>query len=66
MQMMLTCITHQNNLASTHIENMHTETLLVNQTSNIMTLTIKTLSHSQINVMTDNIMSNSHPGENIN
>ena len=42
--------THCNNLASTHIENMHTETLLVNQTYNIMTLTIKTLSHLQTNI----------------
>ena len=36
-------------MASTHNENMHTETLLANQTYNIMTLTIKTLSHSQAN-----------------
>ena len=45
-----TRITCQNNPASTHIENTHTETLLVNQTYNIMTLTIKTLSHSQTNI----------------
>ena len=38
-----------NNLASTHNENMHTETLLANQTYSIMILTIKTHSHSQIN-----------------
>ena len=38
--------TCQNNPTSTHIENMHTETLLANQTYNIMTLTIMTLSHS--------------------
>ena len=37
------------NLASTHNENMHTETLLVNQIYNIMILTIKTHLHSQIN-----------------
>ena len=43
MQMILACIMRQNNPASTHIENTHTETLLVNQTYNIMTLTIKTL-----------------------
>ena len=50
MQMILTRITCQNNPASTHIENTHTETLLANQTYNIMTLTIKTLSHSQTNI----------------
>ena len=50
MQMILTHITCQNNPASTHIENMHTETLLANQTYNIMTLTIKTLSHSPTNI----------------
>ena len=43
MQMILTCIMCQNNPASTHIKNTHTETLLVNQTYNIMTLTIMTL-----------------------
>ena len=43
MQMIQTPITCQNNLAFTHNENTHTETLLVNQTYNIMTLTIKTL-----------------------
>ena len=42
MQMIPTCTACQNNLASTHNENTHTETLLVNQTYNIMTLTIKT------------------------
>ena len=50
MQMILTRFTHQNNPASTHIENMHAETLLVNQTYNIMTLTIKTFSHLQTNI----------------
>ena len=50
MQMILTRITCQNNPASTHIENTHTETLLANQTYNIMTLTIKTLSHLQTNI----------------
>ena len=43
MQMTPTRIAHQNNPASTHNENTHTETLLANQTYNIMTLTIKTL-----------------------
>ena len=43
MQMILTRISCQNNPTSTHIKNMHTETLLANQTYNIMTLTIKTL-----------------------
>ena len=43
MQMIPTCLACQNNLASTHNENMHTETLLANQTYNIMILTIKTL-----------------------
>ena len=38
------------NLASTHITNTHTEILLVNQTYNIMTFTIKTHSHSQTNI----------------
>ena len=41
---------YQNNPATTHIENMHTETLLANQTYNIMILTIKTLSHLQTNI----------------
>ena len=36
-------------IAFTHNENTHTETLLANQTYNIMTLTIKTLSHLQTN-----------------
>ena len=40
---------HQNHLASTHNENMHTETLSANQPYNIMILTIKTLLHSQTN-----------------
>ena len=44
-----TCLACQNNPTSTHNENMHTETLLVNQTYSIMILTIKTHSHSQIN-----------------
>ena len=44
-----TPVTCQNNPAFTDNVNMHTETLLVNQTYNIMTLTIKTLSHSQTN-----------------
>ena len=35
--------------AFTHNENTHTETLLANETYNIMTLTIKTLSPSQTN-----------------
>ena len=39
-----------NNPAYTHKENMHTETLLVNQTYNIMTLTIKTLLYLQTNI----------------
>ena len=42
-------LAHQNHLAFTHNENMHTETLLVNQTYSIMISIIKTLSHSQIN-----------------
>ena len=42
-------ILYQNTLAFTHKENMHTEILLVNQTYNIMTLTIKTPSHLQTN-----------------
>ena len=50
MQMIQTPITCQNNPAVTHNENMHTETLLVNQTYNIMTLTIKTLSQSLTNI----------------
>ena len=50
MQMILTHISRQNNPASTHIKNMHTETLLANQTYNIMTLTIKTLSHLQTDI----------------
>ena len=45
-QMLISC---QNNPAYTHKENMHTEILLVNQTYNIMTLTIKTLLHLQTN-----------------
>ena len=45
-----TNIMRQNNPACTHNENTHTETLLVNQAYNIMTLTIKTLSHSQTNI----------------
>ena len=49
MQMIQTPITCQNTPAFTHNENTHTETLLVNQTYNIMTLTIKTLSHLQTN-----------------
>ena len=49
MQMIPTCIVHQNNPESTHNKNMHTEALLANQTYNIMTLTIKTHSHSQTN-----------------
>ena len=49
MQMISTHLACQNNLASTHNENMHTETLLVNQTYSIMILTIKIHSHSQIN-----------------
>ena len=49
MQMIPTRIVCQNNLASTQNENTHTETLLANQTYNIMTLTIKTHSHSQTN-----------------
>ena len=40
----------QNSPTSTHIENTHTETLLANQTYNIMILTIKTLSYSQTNI----------------
>ena len=40
----------QNTLASTHKENMHTETLLVTHTYNTMTLTIKILSHSETNI----------------
>ena len=50
MQMIPTHIAHQNNPASIHNENMHTETLLANQTYNIMILTIKTHSHSQTNI----------------
>ena len=50
MQMIQTPVMHQNNTAFTHNENMHTETLLANQTYNIMTLTIKTLSHLQTNI----------------
>ena len=46
MQMIPTRLAHQNNPASTHDENMHTETLLANQTYNIMISTIKTHLHS--------------------
>ena len=49
MQMIPTQIVCQNNLASTHNENTHTETLLASQTYNIMISTIKTHLHSQIN-----------------
>ena len=48
MQMTPTRLACQNNPASTHNENMHTETLLANQTYNIMISTIKTHLHSQI------------------
>ena len=43
MQMILTHISCQNNPASTHITNTHTEILLANQTYNIMTLKINSL-----------------------
>ena len=49
MQMIQMLISCQNTPAHTHKENMHTEILLVNQTYNIMTLTIKTPSHLQTN-----------------
>ena len=48
-QMTYALISHQNNPAYTHKENMHTEILLVNQTYNITTLTIKTLLYLQTN-----------------
>ena len=47
-KMIHTLISCQNTPAFTHKENIHTEILLVNQTYNIMTLIIKTLSHLQI------------------
>ena len=44
-----TCFARQNNQASTHNENMHTEIHLVNQTYSTMISTIKIHLHSQIN-----------------